>query len=718
MKKSFYIKYLFRAFACLLLLCLAFGMGVHADSVREYGVTLDSPVNMSASNGPIVLKGYDQGTEPGLVLAGWIKTDLVMQRYEYTLNGGKTWIEVKDAVKERPDTKHFCPTTWSTAGFDFEIDVSSLPRGAHDIFVRGYTESGDELSVLAMLDVLIGDADTVTTNYLEVNLDAYGAKNGALPLAAGETLLLDAYNFNEFERAEIQLDNAATLTFGSQDTPDPKRFSLTEQAKETDLGYVAEFDLREIAYAGAVQLSTDSDAQVRKILFYYNVPDYYKGDLKLHFAASAFDYLTGANQADAMVDSDDTVGTYTTLYPTGDTNDPFIYFEIGKYLSDTQGRVISADHYRYAVITLQTPATNSNGLFRLFLCAGAIRGPSGDSHVAFQPINDGKWRTYVIPLLEENDWTGKIYGVRLDFIDANAVPSDYANISSIGLYPDLESAQAAAKAPLEIYHENGAAPNDQYKEEGRAPSGKADAITWFDQSLAPCFGGENQTSISFDSYGHVMLTATEATNDPYISFDLQTYAALSGTQPLSADQNQVIVLRVLGDKRIVGKNFTLYYYSGGFNYAEGTRTASAEFQGGNWEYLVYDMSDKPYWTDQILGMRLDFATQISANQSVCLSDILFFADMEDWLAYAAEHGISTGSTVDTAAPETTEPETERPSIEIPSKGPGLEYVPPESEGNGENQGCKSLISGYAFFLLFPVYFVLSYKNKSKKGDRS
>ena len=718
MKNFFSIKYFFRAFSCLLLLCLVFGMGVSAETVREYGVTLDDPVSMTATNGPIVLKGYDQGTEPELVLSGWIRTDLVMQRYEYTLDGGKTWIEVKDAVKERPDTKRFCPTTWSTAGYHIEIDVSSLPRGAHDIFVRGFTDRGDELSVLAMLDVLIGDADTVTTNYLEVNLDAYGAKNGALTLTAGQTLLLDAYQFSEFERAEIQLDNAATLTFGSQDTPDPKRFSLTAQAKEADQGYVAEFDLREIAYAGSVQLSTDSDAQIRKMLFYYNVPDYYKGDLKLHFASSAFDYLTGANQVDAMVCSDDTVGTYTTLYPTGDTNDPFIYFEIGKYVNDTQGIVISADHYRYAVITLQTPRTNSNGLFRLFLCAGAIRGPSGDSHIAFQPINDGKWHTYVVPLLEEDDWTGKIYGMRLDFIDANAVPSDYANVASIGLFPDLESAQAAADAPLEIYHESGAAPNDSYKEEGRAPSGRADAITWFDQSLESCFGGEHKTAISFDPYGHLILSATEATNDPYISFDLQTYAALSGTQLLSADQYQIIVLRIMGDKRIAGKNFVLYYYSGGYHYAEGTRTVAATFQGDQWEYLVYDMTEKPYWTDQILGMRLDFASQISAGQRVCLSDILFFTDMDAWLAYAAEHGIGTGSSTD-PTPETTAPETERPTIEIPTEGPGLEYIPPESEAETDSDpGCQGLIPSTALLLLFPAYFISGYKMKSKKGDRS
>ena len=367
-------------------------------------------------------------------------------------------------------------------------------------------------------------------------------------------------------------------------------------------------------------------------------------------------------------------------------------------------------------MTLQTPNTNSQGVFRLFLCAGEIRGPHGDSHVAFQPTNDGKWHTYVIPLCEEEHWTGAVYGMRFDFIDANAKASDYVNIASLSFHPDEQSAKEAAAQPLTVYHEQGIAPENPYKEEGRAPSGKADAITWFDEMLSDCFSGENKSIYSFDEYGHLILQATETFNDPFVSFNLQQYAAITGLPMLRAEDYGVIVLRVLADKKIDGKGFTLYYYSGGLDYAQGDRAINASYEGGEWEYLVYEMAGKNAWTDEILGMRLDYAQQISAGQCVCLSDILFFKDVDAWEAYARENGIVTPSD-EPPAPEieTPAPETEVPTIEIPTQGPGLEYIPPTQNQN--TASCQSILM-YPLGFLLPLAAVALIKTKNKKGDQS
>lgn len=724
MKRSFYIK-IFQvicAALCFVMLGGVLALCVGADTVREYYVTVDHPVSITAKNMPVIMKGVEHGTDPELTVAGWVNTNQVIKAYEYTLDGGKTWERAVDAVKERPDVKPYCPNTYKTAGFHIHIDVSKLPRGAYDLFVRAYTDQDDVIEVLAMLDVIIGNADKETMTYRELNLSAFGAQDDVLTLDAGKELLLDAYNLRDYQSFEVILDKQATLTLKS-DASSAISFAKTlEAVKNEDGTFTATVSVTDMQYAGKLILQSDTAVQITRMRFYTDVPDYYSGDLTVHMTLTPYEYLSGANAVDAAILTDETVGTHMRLYPTADTNDPFIYFNLGKYLKETQNGVqINADHYRYMVMTLQTPSSNSKGDFRLFLCAGEIRGPHGDSHVAFAPTNDGQWHKYVIPLCQEEHWTGTVYGMRFDFIDGNAKPSDYANIASIEFFPDEESANQAAKKPFEVYHEEGKIPEDPYKEQGRAPSGKADAITWFDQSLTDCFGGANKTTFSFDEYGHLIMQATETFNDPFVSFDLQKYAEINGFPLLKAKDYGVIVLRVLADKKIDGKGFTLYYYSGGKDFAQGERAITQMYSGDQWEYLVYEMAGKNEWTEDILGMRLDYAQQISAGQKVCLSDMLFFKDMDAWTAYAKENSIEiSGNEPPTIEPETFAPETETPTIEIPTAGPGLEYIPPqqfEQNQNQDNTGCQSML-GIPVCIIVSLAAVTLIKFKNKRGDMS
>ncbi len=716
MKKSFYIKCLCLVACCVLLLGVA-GFGALAGTRRDYRVTVDNPVGGVSSNSAIVLKNVDNGVARMLEMSGWVKLDVDMAYYEYTIDGGKNWIKLENAVRSRPDTKSFCPNTYQTAGFVVEIDTSDLPRGTYDVFLRGYTVEGDMIEIMVMLDVIIGRTDTHTNMYTEINMDALGALGGVLSLSFGVPLELGEYNLRKYQSAEIIMDADAALTlFSAQDSPISFSALSESPVPNEDGTYTANIELKDVQFAGSIQLISDRDVKITRIRLYTNVPEYYKGELKVHMTNTPYEYFGNANSVDAAVMVDDTVGTYTRLYPVKNTNDPYMYFNLGKYVKDTMGAQISADHYRYAVITMQAPSTNSKGLFRLFLCAGDIHGPHGDSHVSFQPTNDDQWHSYVIYLGEESYWTGTIYGMRFDFIDANATVHDYANIASIGFYPDVDSARAAADAAIEPYYESGNNQSDIYKEEGRAPSGKADAITWFDSSMAACFEGANKSKVDFDEYGHLMLQATETTNDPYVSFNMQNYSSLTGYPLLKTQDYGVVVLRVLADKGIVGKGFTLYYYADGYDFAQGARSVSHEFKGGEWEYLVYNMSSVEYWRQDILGFRLDFASQISTGQRVCLSDILFFTDMEAWDAYANENGIVYGDGVLTDAPRPAPPETEIPTIEVPTQGAGLEYIPPEQTIQN-NTSCQSIC-------LLPIGMLVSLsaialiKRKTKKGDLS
>lgn len=720
MKQSFYIK-LHRTgivLLCLVLLGNLLSLCAFANSVvRDYSVTVDNPTSVTVQGAPAVLKNLTCGTDPTLTVKGWVKINENVKAYEYSMDGGKTWKRSTKAVVSRPDVKKFCPNTYNTAGFDIEFDLSELERGEYDLYVRAYTDTDKSFDVLAILNVSVGQTDIVTMAYRELNLFSLGAADGTLAMQADTPLVLGTYNLRDFERAEIITDTDAVMMLKSSPSH-ALPFSATSQAsvQNDDGTFTATIDLKNEQFAGEILLTSDQASHILQIRFYTNVPDYYQGELKVHMTSTPFEYLSGANYADGTLMADETVGTYLRLFPTDQTGDPYIYFGLGKYLKQTEQKQISADHYRYAVMTLQTPSTNSDGYFRLFLCAGNIHGPHGESHVAFSPKNDGEWHKYVIPLCEEEHWTGTIYGMRFDFIDGYAKTDDYANIASIEFFPDLKSANAAAAQPFEVYHEQGEAPQDQYKEENRAPSGKADAITWFDTSFESCFGGENKATYRFDEYGHVILQATESTNDPYVSFSLQQYAALTGLPLLRADDYNVIVLRVMADKKIEDKNFVLYYYSGGYNYAEGSRTAACTFQGDEWEYLVYDMTGKNAWTAEILGMRLDFAGQISAGQKVCLADMLFFEDMDAWEFYAKQNGIANkNDPYDTETP-TQAPETEIPTIEIPTKGPGLEYIPPEQiQQNRDSASCQSMLSlPLGLILTFSVMILI----KNKKGDQS
>lgn len=718
MKTSFYIKMCCVAL-CTLLLGGALGVCISAEQIKNYTVTMDDPVGITASNMPIVIRDYEHGTGEVLSLSGWIKTDQTIRRYEYTMDGGKTWTRNSIAVKSRPDTKQFNPHTYETAGYALDIDVSELPRGYYDLFVRAYTDKEDVIDVIAMIDISIGRVDKIATTYRELNLTALGAQKGTLTLQANQPLMLDAYNLRDFQSFEVVTDQATVLTLQSP-AESALSFSMSsgESVQNEDGTFTTTIALDTPPYAGMLTLSSTETVQISRMRFYTTAPDYYNGELEVYMTATPFEYLNGANAVDAAIMSDDTVGTYIRLFPAVDTGDPYIYFNLGNYLKETQGVQINADHYRYAVMTLQTPAHNSKGPFRMFLCAGDVRGPTGGVDVHFQPKNDGEWHRYVIPLCDEEMWSGTAYGMRFDFIDGHANTKDYANIASISFHHDEESARAAAAQPYTQHHEQGKSPSDIYKEEGRAPSGRADAITYFDESLADCFGGENQSVVSFDEYGHLILQSIATFNDPFVSFSLQTYSEKTGLPLLRAEDYGVIVLRVFADKNINGKGFTLYYYAGGLDYAQGERAISAPYEGGKWEYLVYEMAVKQTWTDEILGMRLDYAQYISAGQRVCVSDMLFFKDMDAWEAYARENGIPIeGDALPEIESLPPAPETEMPTIEIPTEGPGLEYVPPHQFDQDQNSdGCQSVFA-LPLCVLLPWAAVTLIKSKRKKGDR-
>ena len=84
MNKSFYIKFSrsFCAALCLIILGSILTLCAGAELIREYTVTVDHPVSITANQMPVLIKDHVHGTDPELKVEGWIKTDLVIESYE------------------------------------------------------------------------------------------------------------------------------------------------------------------------------------------------------------------------------------------------------------------------------------------------------------------------------------------------------------------------------------------------------------------------------------------------------------------------------------------------------------------------------------------------------------------------------------------------------------------------------------------------------------
>ena len=119
--------------------------------------------------------------------------------------------------------------------------------------------------------------------------------------------------------------------------------------------------------------------------------------------------------------------------------DPFV-------LINVEGKLdISADVYKYVVITYRVPHTNTSAAntTELFMCAGNIAVPTGGYSVQFAPTRGYKYRSQIVDMTGEGYWQGKIHAIRLDsFTNANTWDAFY--LASVTFCSDYASASAAA----------------------------------------------------------------------------------------------------------------------------------------------------------------------------------------------------------------------------------------------------------------------------------
>jgi len=106
---------------------------------------------------------------------------------------------------------------------------------------------------------------------------------------------------------------------------------------------------------------------------------------------------------------------------------------------------ISADTYKYVVVTYRVPNTNTSAAntTELFMCAGDIAVPTGGYSVQFAPTRGYKYRSQIVDMTGESYWQGKIHAIRFDaFTNANTWDAFY--LASVTFCSDYASAQSAA----------------------------------------------------------------------------------------------------------------------------------------------------------------------------------------------------------------------------------------------------------------------------------
>lgn len=127
------------------------------------------------------------------------------------------------------------------------------------------------------------------------------------------------------------------------------------------------------------------------------------------------------------------------------TNDPYLYYDATQAYNKLQG-----SKYKQIVLKYRTNPNATCNSMEIFLCAGAVTGPQAGKSVYFNIETDGQWHTKLIDLSSNADWTGAIYGLRLDYFAAGASKGEYMDIAYIAFAKSMEEAEGYAAGSAEI----------------------------------------------------------------------------------------------------------------------------------------------------------------------------------------------------------------------------------------------------------------------------
>ena len=200
-------------------------------------------------------------------------------------------------------------------------------------------------------------------------------------------------------------------------------------------------------------------------------------------AASVNTIFTNPNQCTARITRDSSFGTILTLQTNANASDPYVTFNYASYVKAYDLTPISADEYKYIVITLKAEDC-TNETFELFYCAGNITGPTaGYMAVAtFNSTEDG-WQKIIYDL-SKADFSGQINAFRLDFLAAPGSGKETVHIASMDFYKTKE--EAYESFDIDTSRPGEGVEYEEQKFDGvnydkvTAPNDDASILLWFD----------------------------------------------------------------------------------------------------------------------------------------------------------------------------------------------------------------------------------------------
>ena len=157
-----------------------------------------------------------------------------------------------------------------------------------------------------------------------------------------------------------------------------------------------------------------------------------------------------------------------------------------------------------------------------------------------------------------------------------------------------------------------------------------------ERKLKRTFAYENATELSMqtDEEGHsyITLTSTEANINPYILFNYTNFSKYFKADDIDVSQFPYVIIKMKCEN-ITNGSFNLFYYCNSDSTIEATRMTNATYDNGNtdWQYILFDMSERVNWEGNLNGFRLDWcAGSAAAGESVSIAEIKLVQSDENY----------------------------------------------------------------------------------------
>ena len=280
---------------------------------------------------------------------------------------------------------------------------------------------------------------------------------------------------------------------------------------------------------------------------------------------------------------------------------------------------LSADDYKYAVVTYMTPNATDDKNSDVAVSAAVVGAvgsttPSESLKSSFTLNTDGRYHSQVINLSALNGWTGDIGGLQLRFFEA-ANNGDVMYVDSIVLCGTLSKASAVATA-----RENAKSNYGIFDSNGLGYYDGSNYVCNFDSSDAAQYITDSKnTNFAYDATNNALKCTVTGSSDPSVYVDLTE-------EGISADTFKYVVYTYripTATKATPTGNF--YYVCGNITVPTGGHESNVYTyaKDGDLHYAVIDLSAKSNWSGNIKGLRIDYFEAATVGDVVYIDSIIF-----------------------------------------------------------------------------------------------